>query len=144
MARSSLKTVFIDSSVLFAACKSRYGASALTLANCKKEKIKGYVSLYTIIEVKRNITYEIDQKVKQRLNTLLLGSKLKLVEPPEEEIVRCKEVIKDKDAPILAAALTAKVDVLVTLDKKDFFQPKVREFMHPTKIISPKDLINNI
>lgn len=144
MAGPSLKSIFIDASVLFTACKSRFGASALILAYCKREKIKGYISLYAITEVKRNITYETDQKVKRRLNMFLLGSKLKLVEPAEPEIERCKKVINEKDAPILAAALMAKADVLTTLDKKDFFQPKVREFMHPTKILSPKDLLNSL
>jgi len=142
MAKSSVKSVFIDTSVLFAACKSKYGASAQILAYCKKGKLHGYISLYVITEVKRNIVYEVDQKVKQRLNVYLLGAKLKLIEPSTSEISRCEEVINDKDTPVLAAAIKAKVDFLTTLDKKDFFQTQVRNFIKPIQIISPKDILS--
>ncbi len=144
MARITISSVFIDSSVLYAACKSRYGASAQILAYCKRQKIKGYISLHVMTEVRRNISNESDHKVKQRLNNYLLESKLKLVEATSAYIEKCKRVINDRDAPILAAALNSGVDMLATLDKKDFFQLKVREFIHPVQIVTPKDVLNLI
>lgn len=141
MAGTPVKTVFIDSSVLFSACKSRYGASAQILAYCKKEKIKGRISLYVIAEVKRNIAYETDQKVKQRLNMFLLSSKLKLVEPSETEKNKCEEIINQKDAPILASAISSQVDYLLTLNTKDFKGSELKTAVEQMKIMIPKDFI---
>lgn len=41
-----------------------------------------------------------------------------IINPSADEIVKASRIVEMKDAPILAAAKTAKVDYLVTLDKK--------------------------
>lgn len=136
-----MRTIFIDSSVLFSASKSRTGASTLLMAYCRKGIIQGYVSIYVIAEVKKNISKETDQKVKQRLNSVLNQSKLKIVNPTQEEIKISSTLIKEKDAPILSAALKSRVDYLITLDRKDFMRPKLRKAVKPMEILTPKDLV---
>ncbi len=140
-----MKTVFIDSSVLFSACSSLSGASAQILVLCRKKKLQGYISKYVVAECKKNIAKKLDQKAKQRLNMYLLQFDLKTVsEPTEQEIKICEEVIKSKDAPILAAAIKSKAMVLVTLDKKDFMIAKVRNHIQPTLLFTPDKFLSSL
>jgi len=138
-----MKTVFIDSSVLIAACKSRVGASASILIYCRKQIIHGCISQYVISEVKRNISRESDQKIKQRLNMYLQQFHLLVYkEPTLEEISMASIVINLKDAPILAAALKSNATTLITLNTKDFMKPAVRKFVNPLKIVTPRNFIH--
>ena len=135
MARTSVAIVFIDSSVLYSACKSKIGASALLLAYCRKGSIQGFVSPYVITEVKRNLVHE-GREVKQRLNFFLLQTNLKIVTPINSDIARCKGAIKLRDTHILAAALKCKAEYLITLDQKDFMQKRVKDFVKPIVIVT--------
>lgn len=135
-------TVFIDTSVLFSACLSKIGASALILGFCRKNKIKGFISRYVLSEVKRNATHKLDQLGKQRLNFYILQSNLNIVDSPtSEEIKICQEVLNSKDAPILAAAMKNKVNYLITFNTKDFLLPKVKDFVKPLTILTPRNFV---
>ena len=135
-------TVFIDTSVLFSACLSKIGASALILGFCRKNKIKGYISRYVLSEVKRNALQKLNQLGKQRLNFYVLQSNLNIVDNPTlEEIKICQEVLNSKDAPILAAAVKNKVNYLITFNTRDFLLPKVKDFVKPLTILTPRDFV---
>lgn len=104
-----MRTVFIDSSVLISACYSKIGGPALILGYCRKGKVKGYISQYVVKEAKKNIAERAPQQAKQRLNEYLLRASLMTVEDPSRaEIHQCEQVIKPKDAIILAAAVRAR------------------------------------
>lgn len=138
-------TVFIDTSVIFPACLSKIGASALVLGYCRKNKIKGYVSRYVLSEIKRNATQKFNQIEKQRLNYYILQSNLNIVSNPTiQEIKACQEVINLKDAPILATAMKIKVNYLITFNTKDFLLPKVKKFVDPLIIMTPRDFVMQI
>lgn len=135
-------TVFIDTSVLFSACLSKIGASALILGFCRKNKIKGFISRYVLSEVKRNATQKLGQLGKQRLNFYILQSNLDIVDNPTPEEIRiCQKVLNQKDTPILAAAIKNKVNYLITFDTKDFLLPKVKDFVKPLMILTPRDFV---
>ena len=135
-------TVFIDTSVLFSACLSKIGASALILGFCRKNKIKGYISRYVLSEVKRNALQKLNQLGKRRLNFYILQSNLNIVDSPTpEEIKICQEVLNSKDAPILAAAVKNKVNYLITFNTRDFLLPKVKAFVKPLPILTPRDFV---
>lgn len=73
----------------------------------------------------------------------LLQFGLKTVqESSEKEIKKCEEIIKSKDAPILATVLRSKALVFVTLDKKDFMTSEVRKHIHPTIILTPDKFLS--
>lgn len=134
-------TVFIDTSVLLSACLSKTGASAFILGSCRKKKVKGYISKYVLSELKRNAE-KLDQLGKRRLNFYILQSNLSIVENPTlEEINTCQEVINSKDSSILAVAMKYKVGYLVTHNAKDFFLPKVKNFIKPITTLTPRDFI---
>lgn len=137
-----MKKVFLDASVLVAACASKTGASGLTLGLCRLEKIQGYVSLDVIGEARKNVYLKLKPVASKRLAEFLKLANLLLVPPPSiEEISHCEQAINPKDASILAAALKSPASFLVTLDKKHFLQPKVINFAQPLKVTSPKDLV---
>lgn len=137
-------TVFIDTSVVFSACYSKLGASALLLGYCRKQMVKGYVSKYVLSELKRN-ALRLDQTGKQRLNFYILQAHLAIIDDPTNmELSRYEKIIKPKDAPILAAAVKSEASYLATLDIKNFQSPQIKELVKPLIILSPKDFVSLI
>jgi predicted nucleic acid-binding protein len=139
-----MKKVFIDSSVLVAACASFTGASAYILSQTKQKKIKSYISADVIGEAKKNVFLKLDEKGKGRLDEYLNEIDFRIVSSPTPyEIAICEKYIFPKDAPILAAAIKTKCAYLITLDRKHFFQPQARSFAKSMgiAILTPRKFI---
>jgi len=58
--------------------------------------------------------------------------------PNDMEIQNAQKVIVEKDAIILSEAKLSKCNYLITLDKRDFLQEKVRDYLRPQQILTPK------
>ena len=137
-----MKKVFFDTSVILAACKSKSGGSSFILMLCRKGKIKGCISRYVVYEIKKSSSI-LSQQEKQRLNFLILQCKLEITEDPPKKIVeKYYSIINKKDAPILASAISANTDYLVTLNSKHFMRPELKIAVKSMKIVTPKDFIN--
>ncbi len=135
-----MKKVFIDTSVLIAACKSKIGASSYVLMLCKKGLIQGYISRYVIYESKKQ--QFLSQIEKKRLNYFLLQCNLHIAPEADESVVhRYSRYIESKDAPILAAATNASIEYLVTFNTKDFMTKKLKELHDTPVILTPKKFI---
>ena len=136
--RRALKTVFLDSSVLFTAVNSPTGGSSklFTLKN-----IRLLASPIILTETERNVTKKLHKYHLDRF--FMLTDKLKVIEQlsSDKHIEAAKKVIVEKDAVILAEAKSAKTDFLVTLDRKHFLTAKVSTFIKPQKVLTPKELI---
>ena len=133
-----IKSVFVDSSVLFTAANSPIGGSAKLFI---LKSIKLVVSPLVLTETERNIrkklhSYELERffKLVAKIHILDQKSDVGLVR-------QAKKVTAEKDAVILAEAKQAKSDFLVTLDKKDFLNKKVTQYLKPTVALTPKDFI---
>ncbi len=138
-----MKHIFLDSSVLLSFCKSTTGGSALVLRWCREGKIKGHISQKVIAEVRKNTSLKMGPKEVQRFE-YILGESFLVVEsnPPQSEIDACKQIIRDKDAIILATARTNQnIGYLLTLDIKDFKKPSVLQFASPLEILTPGEFI---
>jgi predicted nucleic acid-binding protein len=61
-------------------------------------------------------------------------------DPPATAVARAAALAAQKDASILSAALEAKVDYLITLDKKHFLKHKVKKSI-PIEICTPADFL---
>lgn len=132
-----MKTSFLDSSVIFSAVNSPSGGSSklFTLKN-----IKLTTSNVVLTEVERNIRKKLYLHHLDRF-FILVGQLTILKQEPKQNLInKAKKVIVEKDAVILAEAKQAKSDYLVTLDKKHFLQTKVKEFIKPNLVITPKEL----
>jgi len=142
MAGTPVIKVFLDASVLVAASASVNGASAYILHLARQRKIKAFVSEDALSEAVKNVNLKLGDIGKERLNAYLIRANLKLVISPEvEAIALCEKFIHFKDAPILAAALSAKADILLSLDKKHFFTKSVADFAKAMKIFTAGDFL---
>lgn len=135
--RRTVRIVFIDSSVLFTAVNSPSGGSARLFS------LKGFkliTSKLVLAEVERNVRKKLHSYHLERF--FLLVEKLDVVSqiPSPKDITGAREIIVEKDAGILAEVKKARVDYLVTLDKKHFFTPQVEKFLKPKKALVPKML----
>ncbi|KKR57495.1 MAG: hypothetical protein UU05_C0010G0014 [Candidatus Curtissbacteria bacterium GW2011_GWA1_40_47] len=132
-----MKSVFIDSSVLFTAANSPTGGSAKLFTY---KNIKLVVSHLVLTETERNIRKKLQSYALERFFKLVEKTHI-LDQKPDLELIRqAKKIIVEKDAVILAEAKQSKSDFLVTLDKKDFLNKKVAEFLKPSIALTPKDL----
>jgi hypothetical protein len=85
------------------------------------------IGLFKLI-VSRQVLDECDRNLRQKLPAALpilaellaaIGPEI-VPDPPPEETIRWATIIEPKDAPILAAAVQASPDRLLTLNTKDF------------------------
>ncbi len=136
--RQALLTVFVDSSVLFAAVCSVSGGSAKLFTLGRFQLI---VSKVVLAEVERNIRTKLSSLHLDRFFMLAAKTKILDQEPDNEAILVAKKVIVEKDAVILAESKKTKADYLVTLDRKHFMTAAVSNFLAPQKVVTPKDLI---
>ena len=137
-----MKKVFLDSSVIVAACASKTGASALILGYSRRKKLNTFVSTEVIGEARKNVKLKIGETGKKRLSHYIKLADMRLVPSPStEEIAGCEQFINEKDAPILAAALRSQADFIVSLDRKHFLQPEVIKSSKPKLVLTPGDFV---
>ncbi|OGE26872.1 hypothetical protein A3C26_03145 [Candidatus Daviesbacteria bacterium RIFCSPHIGHO2_02_FULL_39_12] len=133
-----MKSVFLDSSVLFSAVNSPTGGSAklFTFKN-----IQLAASPVVLAETERNVRKKLPKYHLERF--FLLVEKLAIISqiPCQKLIKKTEKIIVKKDAVILAEAKQAKTDSLVTFDIKHFFTEPVANFLKPKKVYTPKLLI---
>lgn len=132
--------VFIDTSVLIAGVASVSGASATVLDLCEAESIQMVISRQVLVEADRNFSAKLPGLVTQFRQFMRNLAPLMAEDPPATAVERTAALIAQKDAAILAAALEAKVDYLITLDKKHFLKHKVKENI-PLEVCTPADFL---
>ena len=133
--------VFLDASVLVAAALSPTGGSFRVLAESPLRGIALVTSRYAYSEAEANI----QDKYPNLLSRLYeLAAFFQFVDEADKKLLeQCIHVIDFKDAPVLAAALNARVDILLTLDRKHFINnPHLEEKNFPLKIFMPGDFIS--
>ena len=132
--------VFIDTNVLIAGVASVTGASATILDLCEAESIQMVISRQVLIEADRNFSSKLPGLVTQFRQFIRNLAPLMVEDPPATAVERAAALTAQKDASILAAALEAKVDYLITLDKKHFLKHKVKKNI-PIEICTPADFL---
>lgn len=133
--RSALK-LFLDSSALFTAVNSSFGGSAKLFSI---EGIELVVSKVVLHEVEKNVRLKLgDEMYLERF--FMLVDMLNVVDamPDISELNLAKKVIAEKDSVILAQFKRSDCTHLITLDKRDFLQDRVMEYVSPKKIWTPK------
>lgn len=132
--------VFLDTSAILAGLNSPTGAAGVILAACFAGKIKPVISRQIIDEAERVIPLKFPY-----LDTgwaVFLATKPEVVRRPTmAQIRRAYALIQTSDAPILAAAIFAKSDALVTWNTKDFMKPVVLDAVK-FPIFTPGEFLN--
>lgn len=131
--------LFLDSSALISGLNSPTGGAGVILSAFVADKFFIYISEQVIEEVRRNIEKKFPL-LNERFLSFLLSQPEIVEEPSIGEVREAYKLIKTDDAPILAAAIKAKPDFLVTWDKKHFLQKEVTDNVSFT-ICTPEDFL---
>ena len=108
---------FLDASVLFAAAYSATGASREIIHLGLRGRVDLVISGLVVEEAERNLAQKAPEAIPY-LEVLLSVAEFEIVEASKRQVVTAAAYTKAKDAPIVAAAKRAKVDYLVSLDRK--------------------------
>jgi len=133
--------VLPDTSVVIAALNSTTGASAEIFNPARRNRLLLITTPYIISETEEVIRRKFP-KLQPLFQELKSGMFLVIAEdPPLTTVKQAARIISDlKDAPILAAAMTHRVDYLVTLDHRDFIDDKKVAQKSQIKIVTPAAL----
>lgn len=137
-----MRRVFFDANVIIAGSMSRRGASRALLTLAEAGMFRLIVSRQVIDEVERNLRDKLPEVLPLAAEILSHAAVEVVANPLPETFVHWVDHIEEKDAPILEAALQAKVDYLVTLNSRDF-TPQVAA-RTGLQIVSPAELIEAI
>jgi predicted nucleic acid-binding protein len=108
---------FIDASVLFSACLSSTGASREVMRYAIREDVTLVASELVFEEVRRNLATKAPEALPL-LEIFLDTVPFETVTPSEAEVREAAQFTEFKDAPIVAAAVQADVDYLISRDRK--------------------------
>ncbi len=131
--------VFIDTSALIAGLNSPTGAAGAVLALCVSGSIIPIISPQVIAEMEENIPLKFQRLIEPWASFLLLPPDV--TKPPFLGAVRTAHaILPTSDAPILASALEAKPDALITWNTRDFKRPSVIAAA-PFPILTPGEFL---
>ena len=109
--------IFLDSNVIFSGLYSSEGAPGIILKLFVDGKLDVVISQQVLEEVVQTVKEKLPEALSS-LRKLLISVTPEIVEaPPSREVARWSKIVSLEDASILAAAVLAKPDYLVTGDK---------------------------
>jgi predicted nucleic acid-binding protein len=113
--------VFLDANVLFSACLRQGNRQYAFFELARAGRCALLTSSYALEETQRNLVRKAPPQAQSMLPTLI-GLLEPMAEAPPEELLVWAEAqgLPAKDAPILAAAVQAGADLLVTGDRRHF------------------------
>ena len=136
--------VFVDSSVLFAAMYSASGMARDLIRLGLQGQVQLIVSPDVLEETIRNLTRKAPEKV-EAYQSLLELLELEITADPSTELVKSVETyVVAKDAPIVAAAIQAAPDYLVTYDRKHLIEPPEVSQQSGLTIVTPAEVVRVI
>ena len=137
--------VFLDANVYFAGCASPSGASALILQLARRGLIRIVASRLVLREADRNLRRKSHRSHAEAFHRLLKATEMTILPAPDEQaLARYEAHIHPKDVPVLAAAVEAKADYLVTLDRKHFLTEAVRSHARGIQILTSGDFLKDL
>ena len=134
--------LFLDANILFSAAHRATGSVRIFFRLAAAGACELVSSSYAIDEARRNIARKYPERVPDL--EALAASVVVCAEPTQDNIAWAgAQKLPPKDAPILAAAVQAGADVLVTGDQTDFGH-LYRRTLRGTEILSPVAAIERI
>ena len=143
MARRPRPRVFLDTNVLFSGLYSAEGSPGEILRLYVQGEITVVVSRQVLEELVQNVRQKLPQELSA-LETLLAGVPPEVVaDLPAEGVAQARRVINMVDAPILAAAILAGPDLLVTGNTRYFLDdPEISRFSG-LSIMTPAQFVDH-
>jgi predicted nucleic acid-binding protein len=142
MAKKGVK-VFLDSNVIISGLFSDKGAPRviLDLLCLGLPVLTGATGKYNLIEIERNLAKKMPDVLPIYRKYLPLLNIEVIPLPSPGELDKLSGATSDKDIPVLASAVSGKVDFLVTGDKKDFLRLKGK---YPFRVLTPAEFLDSI
>jgi len=138
-----MKRLFLDSSGLFAAAYSRTGHARDLILMAVRGEIILVVSQLVLEETRRNLAESAPERLAI-LDYLTAGIPFEFVKPAKREVIAAARHAVLKDAPMVAAARKARVDYLVTLDKKHLLgKPELAAYVR-APIVTPQEAFERL
>jgi predicted nucleic acid-binding protein len=135
--------LFIDSSVLFSAANSARGHSRDLMLLSASGEITILVSDFVLEETIRNLS-QLKYPPLTELEDLLKNASIEIVKVDKHAVLGAGKFIVMKDAPIIAAAKFARVDMLVSLDKKHILNHPELESYIKASILTPAEAFHKV
>jgi len=138
---TKINKLFIDSSVLIAASISSTGSARDLIISSINNKFKIVVSDLVLEETVRNLTNKAP-KALPALQLFLEALNPEVVSPSKSLVMKVSRIIELKDAPIVAGAIAAKAEYLVSFDRKHLLQ-KNKEIKTnlKVKVVTPDEFL---
>lgn len=134
--------IFADANILIAGADSRSGASRAVLLLAEVGLFRLVVSRQVLDEAERNLRKKLPRALPNFAEQMSILNMEILPDPSVEEAAKWEDAIEAKDAPIIAAAVLAKVDRILSLNTKDFTKEVAEKCGIP--IQTPAQFIQNI
>lgn len=134
--------IFADANILIAGADSRSGASRAVLLMAEIGLFTLVVSRQVLDEAERNIRKKLPRALPNFAEQMAHLNLEILPDPTLEESAQWESIIEAKDAPILAAAVMANVDRILSLYTEDFTQDVAKKCGIP--IQTPAQFIQDI
>lgn len=135
--------LFVDSSILFSACYSKTGGARELIRLAIKGQVELYVSDYVFAETELNLANRVTRGL-DIFRYLRTRDFWRMVIVTKPEIVAAIDAVADRfDAPIIAAAKAAKVDYLLSFDRKHLHTSAVEAFIG-SPVATPETVLKTI
>jgi predicted nucleic acid-binding protein len=135
-----MRRFFIDTSVFFPAIHSARGHARDLFILAGQEVLQLVVSDWVLEETRRNLADFAPERVVF-LDYLLARLPLETVTVTRRSVQAAARHVVLKDAPIVAAARKAKVDALVTYDRKHLLgKPEIAKYIGAV-VVTPEDAV---
>jgi predicted nucleic acid-binding protein len=117
------RSVFVDSSALFAAAYSVTGSAHDLVQAAIQARVTLVLSDYVLAETERNLLASAPRAHPAFLR-LRASLPYQVSNPPTPLVAETARVVVAKDAPIIAAARAARVELVATYDRKDLLSKR--------------------
>jgi predicted nucleic acid-binding protein len=131
---------FLDTSALIAGLLFPTGSADEVLRLFEVGVVNLVLSRQVLVEADRNLTAKLPALLDAYHDFLARLTPHVVEDPDREAVTRAMQVIHHADAPILAAAVTAQVDYLITWNTRHFQKKTVRTFVS-FPIVTPAEFL---
>lgn len=135
--------VFLDASVIFAAALSQTGASRELFRLAAEGEVQLVASQFVLEEAERNLASKAAPETVAAFRLLVDIVEVEITpDPSRDEITAAATFTALKDAPVVAAAIKARPDYLVTFDRKHLIDPPQIAERSGLRIVVPKVVLH--
>ena len=124
---------------------SSKGGSFLICRLAEAGLIQALANNHVLEEAERNLLLKAPNKLADYSGLIKMAApKLNSAIPSDALIQKLAGLMPAKDMPVIAGAVEATADFLVSLDKKHILQPKLKALGWPFRIVSTKEFLEII